>query len=230
MRVAHPTEQEMYQYKELVRGEVKNKNSAHPLNNKKEMSLMENRQVINLRDECEDSANCAKLIDGRVTPSCETCKSRVKKGPKVSSFCFDRDRMITGYSDGLICIWNNDGELVQNKKEEIIPEFVPCMGHTNRINHLMVVPETFTLFSCSNDCTIRQWAMHTALCERMYKFSDPMYYIAYYQPKNLLFTSSWDKKIRALNFDTGVVESSFVGAREPVLVMTINENKLYLAG
>jgi len=73
MRVAHPTEQEMYQYKELVRGEIKNKNSAHPLNNKKEMTLMEGRRAINLREECEDQANCAKLVDGQVTPSCETC-------------------------------------------------------------------------------------------------------------------------------------------------------------
>jgi len=130
--------------------------------------------------------------------------------------------MLTGYSDGLIVNWKEDGMET--------PDMEPFLGHTNRINHLMVTPQTMTLFSASNDCTIRQWSLTTTLTERVYKFSDPMYSITYYAEKNLLFTSCWDKQIRALNFDTGAVESSFVGAREPVLTMHINDNKLYLAG
>ena len=57
-----------------------------------------------------------------------------------------------------------------------------------------------------------------------------MYYVHYYPLKNLLFTSSWDKQVRALNFDSGKVESAFVGAREAILTMHIHDNKLYLAG
>ena len=42
--------------------------------------------------------------------------------------------MITGYSDGLIVKWKEDGEET--------PEMEPFLGHTNRINHLMIVPQT----------------------------------------------------------------------------------------
>lgn len=130
--------------------------------------------------------------------------------------------MFTGYSDGLIVNWKDDGQE--------IPDMEPFLGHTNRINYMMVAAESGKLLSASNDCTIRQWSLATTLSERIYKFNDPMYCITLYPEKNLLFTSCWDKQIRALNFETGAVESAFVGAREPVMAMHINDNKLYLAG
>jgi len=184
---------------------------------------MGNSRQVDLRAECEDPKNCSQLdADGVVSAACEVCKKRVKFGPKVTCFCFSGNNMLTGYSDGLIVNWKEDGMET--------PDMEPYLGHTNRINHLMITPQSLTLFSASNDCTIRQWSLTTTLTERVYKFSDPMYSITYYAEKNLLFTSCWDKQIRALNFDTGAVESSFVGAREPVLTMHINDNKLYLAG
>jgi hypothetical protein len=96
---------------------------------------MNNCKQVNLREECENVKTCSIVsADGEKGPTCETCKKRVKFGPKVVCFCFNGNDMITGYSDGLIVKWKEDGEET--------PEMEPFLGHTNRINHLMIVPQT----------------------------------------------------------------------------------------
>jgi len=122
---------------------------------------------------------------------------------KVSCYCFSKRpdeqeaKIICGYADGLICYWEKD------ETNKYTP--TPFIGHTNRVNHIMHIPDSQYIISVSNDCTMRQWALHTSLCERMFKFHDPLYYVMWYPVKNLLFTSCWDKQIRAIDLDTGVV-------------------------
>lgn len=163
--VPHPTDEELYQFKELI-GDPKNTSTNHPINTPKEVKAV---------------ADCKKV----------TC------------YCFSKleadqeTRIISGYADGLICYWE-EGE--DNKYQ-----MTPFIGHTNRINHIIHIPDTQYIFSVSNDCTMRQWALHTSLCERLFKFHDPLYYIHWYKHKNLLFTSSWDKQVRAIDVETGKV-------------------------
>jgi WD40 repeat protein len=109
-------------------------------------------------------------------------------------------------------------------------DFAAFIGHTNKINHLMIVPDTLDLISVSNDCTMRQWNMKNFMCTRLFKFADPITYVLYHQPKNLLFCSSWDKQVRAIDYEKGTVESAFVGAREAILTIHIAEDKIFLAG
>jgi len=147
IEVKHPTEQELYQFKEML-GEQKNMSEDHPINS--------------TRDVKEQSST-----------------------KKVTCYCFSQNKILSGYSDGLVCIWD---EYQENKYQA-----TPFIGHTNRVNHIMHIPDSQYMFTVSNDCTMRQWALHTTLCERLYKFADPIYYVHYYPEKNLLFTSCWDR-------------------------------------
>ena len=48
---------------------------------------------------------------------------------------------------------------------------IPLLGHTNKINHLETVEPIGKMFSCSNDCTLRQWPMdNLGICERVFRF------------------------------------------------------------
>lgn len=76
--------------------------------------------------------------------------------------------MFSGYGDGLICCWDVNKMMQPSEKE--LPQ-IPLLGHTNKINHLEAVQDINRLFSCSNDCTLRQWSLENmGVCERIFKF------------------------------------------------------------
>lgn len=106
--------------------------------------------------------------------------------------------MFSGYGDGLICY----RELAGAEQDNMI-----CLiGHTNKVNHLEAIPDSDTLFSSSNDCTVRQWAVEEGACERVFKFSDPINISRVCLEKGLLFTGSWDKQVRAITLENGAVD------------------------
>ena len=76
----------------------------------------------------------------------------------------------------------------------------PLIGHTNRINTL-IWTEKETIFSTSNDCTIRQWSEKSGICLSIFKFADPISCAIFSSINNILYTASWDKSIRCLDLE-----------------------------
>ena len=121
-------------------------------------------------------------------------KKKLLNGEDVTSFCFFSDSihqiMFSGYGDGLICAWDVN-TLVPGEDDY---ESAPMIGHTNKINHLEAVSEICRVFSCSNDCTLRQWSIESlGVCERIFKFQDPVYTCKMHLEKGMLFAGSWDR-------------------------------------
>lgn len=88
---------------------------------------------------------------------------KVKGNTDVTAVCFsgtEKVRVYSGFGDGLIC--HSD---VNNSTKY---EWQTLIGHTNKINHMTF--EVGSLFSASQDCTVRQWNVDTETCTRIYKF------------------------------------------------------------
>ena len=103
----------------------------------------------------------------------------------VTTFCFyncpSTTLMFTGYGDGLICVWDIN-ELKANEELNYIKESL--VGHTNKINNLEAVEHIAKVFSCSNDCTLRQWSVEAlGVCERIFKFADPVNVCKFHEEK-----------------------------------------------
>lgn len=132
--------------------------------------------------------------------------------------------MFTGYGDGLICCWDVNSLL---QSDESPPSF-PYIGHTNKINHLEAVDKLGKLFSCANDCTLRQWSLQEhGMCERIFKFNDPIYTVKYYEPKNMLMAGCWDRQIRAIDYTSGSVDRAWLAANSGIRTLHIHENWLF---
>ena len=70
-----------------------------------------------------------------------------QKQQRVTCYCFSEGKIMSGYADGLICTWEEN--------EEGKHLMTPFIGHTNRINHILHIPDTQYMISVSNDCTMR---------------------------------------------------------------------------
>ena len=120
--------------------------------------------------------------------------------------------MFTGYGDGLIVFWD-----LASLSGAGTPTSIPMVGHTNKINHLEIQEGYERIFSSSDDCTLRQWTVdhekRIGVNDRIFRFDDPVLTSKLCLEKNMLFTSCWDKQIRALMIDTGEVDKSWIGAQ-----------------
>ena len=100
--------------------------------------------------------------------------------------------MFTGYGDGLIVFWD-----LASLSGAGTPTNIHMIGHTNKINHLEISEQIDKIFSCSDDCTLRQWTVDLekgiGINERVFRFDDPVLTSKLCLGKNMLFTSCWDK-------------------------------------
>lgn len=63
----------------------------------------------------------------------------------LTCFAFLGPLIFTGYSDGLICEWQlENGQLN-----------FPIVGHTDRVNSLLASTSDESIYSSSNDCSVR---------------------------------------------------------------------------
>jgi len=138
-------------------------------------------------------------------------KKKNNEDDDVTAFCFQGDRMFSGYGDGLICFWD-----LQNHKGPGCPPMLPLIGHTNKVVHIEAIEGFEKIYSSSNDCTLRQWSIDLekglGFNERIFKFDDPVLCSKIHLDKNMLFTGCWDKQIRAIMLDTGVVDKTFIAS------------------
>ena len=130
----------------------------------------------------------------------------------VCCFCFCKQKIYTGYEDGLICSFSQESELI-----------APLIGHTNRINAI-VATDTQFIITTSNDCTVRQWDYETGVCISVFKFADPISACKISSKYNMLFTASWDKMIRCIDLETNKVVKSFIGSKEAIKCMQLNDD------
>ena len=111
---------------------------------------------------------------------------------RVFCFALQGKRMFTGYGDGLIVFWD-----LASISGAGTPQSIPMVGHTNKINHLEISDKIEHIYSCSDDCTLRQWTVdhekQIGVNERVFKFADPVLTSKLCLEKNMLFTSRWDK-------------------------------------
>lgn len=136
----------------------------------------------------------------------------------VAAFCFQNQKVYTGYEDGLICSWDQDGNLI-----------CPLIGHTNRIN-CIIATETSYIITTSNDCTVRQWEYDTGLCMAVFKFADPISVGRVSSTFNMLFTASWDKMIRCIDLGENKVVKSFIASKEAIKCMQVTDTHIFVAG
>ena len=136
----------------------------------------------------------------------------------VTCFLFCKQKVYTGYEDGLICSWNQESELI-----------APLIGHTNRIN-CIVATDTAFIITTSNDCTVRQWDYDKGECISVFKFADPISACKISNVYNMIFTASWDKMIRCVDLETNKVVKSFIGSKEAIKCMQIYDKYIFVAG
>ena len=158
----------------------------------------------------------------------EEYKRKLLNTDDVTSFCFFSDEvhqfMFSGYGDGLICCW----EIDKPQPSEKLPCKIPLLGHTNKINHLEPCEAIGRVFSCSNDCTLREWSIQQiGICTRVFKFQDPINVCKLHMEKGMLFTGCWDRQIRAIIYETGVVDRAFLAANSAIKALHIHENWLF---
>jgi len=137
----------------------------------------------------------------------------------VCCFCFCKQKIYTGYEDGLICSWaheNDKGKDSADKEKSVL--IAPLIGHTNRINCIVSTDTSFIITS-SNDCTVRQWDCDTGACVAVFKFADPISTCKVSPQFNMLFTASWDKMIRCVDLETNKVVKSFIASKEAIKCM-----------
>jgi len=104
------------------------------------------------------------------------------------------------------------------------------IGHTNRVNHLLSDEQEDFVFSSANDCTVRQWDIHTGICENVFKFADPISVTKLKPEFNFMFTASWDKMIRVIDLSKNLVVKSFVASKETIKEMLITNDLIIVAG
>jgi WD40 repeat protein len=116
-----------------------------------------------------------------------------------------------GYEDGLICCWD-----ISTKKFRF-----PMIGHTNRINGLDQAGGL--IYSCANDCTVRQWETQGGCCVNIFKFADPINATKVDFPNSFMYTASWDKMIRVVDLKKNVIMKSFVASKETIKTIKLSD-------
>ena len=157
----------------------------------------------------------------------EAYKKKLQNKDNVTCFCFftddTRQLMFSGYGDGLICVW--DVNSLPNEQSVLS---IPLLGHSNKINHLEAVEEIGKVFSCSNDCTLRQWPINNlGVCERIFKFQDPTNVCKFHLDKEMIFVGSWDHMIRAIEYKSGIVDRAFLAGNSGIKSMHIYQEWLF---
>jgi len=132
--------------------------------------------------------------------------------------------MYAGFGDGLIMQWEIS-KIIEDKKSQPIR---PLIGHINKINHMLF--ENNTLFSASQDCTLRLWNVDSEVCIRIFKFQDPIMYTCYHAEYNFLFTGCWDKQVRAIDLKTGEIDRAFVASKDAVKCLHLYDKWLFVGG
>jgi len=97
-----------------------------------------------------------------------TPKALSKLTKEVSAYCFtgtDQVILYAGYADGLI-LMREITKMSEEKKGQ--HPIKPLIGHLNKINQMLFVKDT--LFSASQDCTLREWNVKDEICARIFKF------------------------------------------------------------
>lgn len=97
-----------------------------------------------------------------------TPKALSKLTKEVSAYCFtgtDQVILYAGYADGLI-LMREITKMSEEKKGQ--HPIKPLIGHLNKINQMVFVKDT--LFSASQDCTLREWNVKDEICTRIFKF------------------------------------------------------------
>lgn len=82
-------------------------------------------------------------------------KSKTINPDVITCYEFWNEMMIAGYGDGLVVSW----DIGPVTLEDIKPEFMPLLGHTNKVNQIKACPINEKIFTCSDDCTLRMWSM-----------------------------------------------------------------------
>jgi WD40 repeat protein len=127
---------------------------------------------------------------------------------------------LLGYEDGLITCWDlATSQLV-----------FPLIGHSNRVNHMLADEKEEFIYSSANDCTVRQWNIHTGVCHNMFKFADPVTVTKLKQEINCMFTACWDKMIRVVDLKRQVVAKSFIASKETIKEIVLTNNLIIVAG
>lgn len=148
---------------------------------------------------------------------------------------FSDDFLFTAYGDGLILAWQCDfsisaGQRHSEEKQLDAKLWKALIGHTNKITALEPIMGSKRLYSCSNDCTIRQWDTVQGICELIYQFEDPIYCALYDKTREMLFTGGWDRQIRAIDLKDGIVDQSFGASKEAIRTLHLSGKVLYMAG
>jgi WD40 repeat protein len=98
----------------------------------------------------------------------------------------------------------------------------------NRINSIEA--DGYTIYSCSNDCTVRVWDAEMGNCLNIYKFSDPISCIDLKLESGKMVTASWDKMIRIVDLEEKQTEKSFVGSEEAIKCIHVSPPYIFVAG
>ena len=69
--------------------------------------------------------------------------------------------------------------------------------------------------------------MIQGICERIFKFSDPVNVRKFHDEKKMIFAGCWDHQIRAIDYETGIVDRAWLAANSSIKSLHIHENWLF---
>ena len=146
------------------------------------------------------------------------------KCKNLTASAFGENFMVTGYADGLMCHW----KIEVSEKGFFINLVKPLIGHLNKVNNLLI--HKSSVFSFSNDCTVRIWDLATDTCTRVIKYADPVMCGLVDEERDFLFTGSWDKTVTALDLKRNEIDRQFVASRDSVKCLHLHDKWLFVAG
>ena len=147
------------------------------------------------------------------------------------------DVLLEGGSIYAIAIYQHDSYLIAAGKDGIIRRFdfntfeenARYEGHQKEINGLVLSEDEHTIFSASDDCTVRAWDEFDGASKILYTHDKPVLCLDRNKNGTLLISGGSDKKVKIFNIDKGIIAGVFCEFTSSVWSVKISPNNKYFA-
>ncbi|EAT41277.1 AAEL007067-PA [Aedes aegypti] len=201
-------------------------------------ALREASKRVNLGPDCLPSVCMYTLLNANYTVTC-------------AEICEDSSLIAIGFSDSSIKVWSlSPIKLREMKAADLLKEIDRdaddvlirmlddrkadtsrmLYGHSGPVYRTAFSPDRTMLLSCSEDCTIRLWSLHTWTCVVVYKGHQfPVWDVRFSPYGHYFLSCSHDKTARLWATDSHQPLRIFAGHLSDVDVCIFHPNSNYVA-
>ncbi|EDS41798.1 transcription initiation factor TFIID subunit 5 [Culex quinquefasciatus] len=201
-------------------------------------ALRESSKRVNLGPDCLPSVCMYTLLNANYTVTC-------------ADICEDSSLIAIGFSDSSIKVWSlSPVKLREMKGADLLKEIDRdaddvlirmlddrkaetsrvLHGHSGPVYRTAFAPDRTMMLSCSEDCTIRLWSLHTWTCVVVYKGHQfPVWDVRFSPHGHYFLSCSHDKSARLWSTDSHQPLRIFAGHLSDVDVCIFHPNSNYVA-